>query len=377
MIGVTTIIFVHSVLVGAEKFIVQELSSLGSNTIYISKYSWGNNDWKKERKRKSLSIENADFIRNNSNLLEYVSPFISSLCHVKYGSKQLTYISLVGTTESYEYTSDSSPSSGRFFSSAEVDRGSNIVILGNQIADVMFGNIDPVGQYIKLNGRNFYIIGVLEKKGELFGSNMDEQVIVPITTLKKYFSYSLRGGVNISAKAKYPTRMNETMDNITSLLRVNRGLKPDEENDFSVNQISQILDFLNKITGGLQILLFVIGSLSLLVGGIGIMNIMLVSVTQRTKEIGTRKALGATKNLILIQFVIESVILCSFGGFAGIIAGFSVAALISSFTPLPYSISLVSMIIGVGFSTLVGIVFGFYPANKAAKLNPINALRYE
>jgi putative ABC transport system permease protein len=154
-------------------------------------------------------------------------------------------------------------------------------------------------------------------------------------------------------------------------------LKPDEDSDFSINEISQILDFLNKITGSLQILLFVIGSLSLLVGGIGIMNIMLVSVTQRTKEIGTRKALGATKRLILAQFIIESIILCSFGGFMGIIAGFSVAALISSFTPLPYSISLVSMMIGVGFSTLVGVVFGYYPANKAAKLNPINALRYE
>ena len=376
-IGVTTIIFVHSVLVGAEKFIVKELSTMGSNTLYISKYTWMTNDWRSERKRKPLTVEQANFIRDNSSKVEYVSPILYSWCHVKNRSRMLTYISMVGTTESYEYTSDSSPESGRFFNSTEAERGSNIVILGSQIADLMFGNIDPVGQYVKLNGRKFYIIGVLEKKGEMFGNNMDEKVIVPISTLKKYFGYDRRHGIDITVKAKDPTKMNETVDDITSLLRVSRGLKPGEENDFSVNQISQILDFLNKITSSLQILLFVIGSLSLLVGGIGIMNIMLVSVTQRTKEIGTRKALGATKNLILIQFVIESVILCSFGGLTGIVSGFSVAALISSFTPLPYSISIVSMMIGVGFSTLVGVVFGFYPANKAAKLNPINALRYE
>ena len=130
----------------------------------------------------------------------------------------------------------------------------------------MFGNIDPVDQYVKLNGRKFYIIGVLEKKGEMFGNNMDEKVIVPISTLKKYLGYNHRRGVDITVKAKDPTKMNETVADITSLLRVSRGLKPDEENDFSINQISQILDFLNKITSSLQILLFVIGSLSLLVG---------------------------------------------------------------------------------------------------------------
>ncbi|MDA3885565.1 MAG: ABC transporter permease [Candidatus Delongbacteria bacterium] len=377
MIGVTTIIFVHSVLVGTEKYIVQELSSMGSNTLHISKYSWIGENWRAERKRKPLTIENADFIRDNSPMVEYVSPIIYSWSHVKFGSNTLTYISLIGSTEAYEYTSDSEPGSGRFFNAGEVERKSNVVILGSQVADILFENMEPVGQYVKLNGKKFYVIGVLEKKGEMFGNNMDENVIIPISTLKKYFNYSRRHGIEISVKTKDPTKTNETIDNITSLLRVNRGLKPDEDSDFSINEISQILDFLNKITGSLQILLFVIGSLSLLVGGIGIMNIMLVSVTQRTKEIGTRKALGATKRLILAQFIIESIILCSFGGFMGIIAGFSVAALISSFTPLPYSISLVSMMIGVGFSTLVGVVFGYYPANKAAKLNPINALRYE
>ncbi|MBU4485499.1 MAG: ABC transporter permease [Candidatus Delongbacteria bacterium] len=379
MIGVTTIIFIHSVLKGTEKYFVDNLSSLGLNTLYISKFSWyGNNNWPNERKRKALTIENADFIRQNSDMVEYVTPLMNVWVRsIKYKSNEVKFVNIKGSTEDYEYTSDSTPEQGRFFNSNEVERNSNVAVLGNEVSKALFAEEDPLGKIINVRGRKFMVIGVEAKKGEVFGSNIDKEIVIPIGCLSKYFSWNKWYGVDIMVKAKDPTKVNQTIEDIASLLRISRGLKPDEENDFSINEINQIIDFLKKVTALMRLLILAIGSLSLLVGGIGIMNIMLVSVTQRTREIGTRKAIGATSRIIMFQFTIESVILCLFGGVFGIVAGFAIAKIISSFTPLPSTVSISSILIGVGYSALVGLIFGFYPAKKAAKLNPIDALRYE
>jgi putative ABC transport system permease protein len=378
MIGVTTIIFIHSVLKGTEKYIVGQLSSLGSGTLYISKYSWTGNNWRSEWKRKPLSVAQADFLRENSMLSAYVTPLMDVWVRkVKYKANEIQFVNMKGSTEDYEYTSNSTVSAGRFFNGGEAGRNSNVAVLGHEVATALFPDEDPVGSIITVTGRKLSVIGILDKKGEMFGNNMDKEIIVPIGCLRKYFSWGKRQGIDITVKASNPERTNETKAEITSLLRIARGLKPDDENDFTVNEINQILDFMKETTAKMRLLILAIGSLSLLVGGIGIMNIMLVSVTQRTREIGTRKAIGATSRIIMFQFTAEAVILCLFGGILGIVAGFSIAAAISSFTPLPSAVSVSSVLIGVGYSALVGIIFGFYPARKAARLNPIDALRYE
>jgi putative ABC transport system permease protein len=377
MIGVTTIIFIHSVLKGTEKYILGQLSSLGSNTLYISRFSWTGNNWRTERKRKPLTIEQAEFLSQNSHLSEYITPVLGSWGNAQYKKNEVKYISVKGSTADFEYTSDSSPEKGRFFNAGEVERNSNVTILGSEVSDALFGNEDPLGKLIKVRGRKFMVIGVLAKKGEMFGNSMDKEMIVPLGCVKKYFYWKKRYGIEIMVKSKDPARTNETRAELTTLLRLARGLKSDDENDFAINEINQILEFLNKVTSSMQLLILAIGSLSLLVGGIGIMNIMLVSVTQRTREIGTRKAIGATSRLIMFQFTAEAVILCLFGGLFGISAGFIIAKLISSFTPMPSAVSLSSVLIGVIYSGMVGVIFGFYPARKAARLNPIDALRYE
>ena len=377
MIGVTTIIFIHSVMKGTEKYIVGQLATLGSNSVYISKYTWMENNWREERKRDPITIEMADFIRKNSELSEYVTPLINSMGNAKYGSNEVNGINVIGCNEEYEYTSDATPDNGRFFNYSEGQRNSNVAVIGSEVSSLLFEDGDPIGKLIKINGRQYLVIGVLPKKGEIFGNSLDNQIIIPVGSLKKYFFWNRKHGIDIQVTAKDPMKINQTKAELTSLMRIARGLKPEEENDFSVNEIKQILDFLKKVTASLRIMIIAIGALSLLVGGIGIMNVMLVSVTQRTREIGTRKAIGATSRLIMFQFTTESVILRMVGGILGTAAGFAAAKIIGSFTPLPSTVSFSSVLIGVGFSALVGIVFGYFPAKKAAKLNPIDALRYE
>lgn len=377
MIGVTTIIFIHSVMKGTEKYIIGQLSSLGSNSLYISKFTWMENDWRKEIKRKPLTEKHADFIRENSELAEYVTPVINSWGNAKYKDNEVRNILVVGSTADYEFTSDATPGTGRFFTYSENDRNSNVAVLGYEVSSILFDEGESVGKNVKINGHKYLVIGVLPKKGEIFGESLDKQIIIPIGSLKKYFWWQKKQGVDIKVTSKDPTKINQTKSELTSLLRNVRGLKPEADNDFSINEIKQILDFLNKVTRTLRLLIIAIGAMSLLVGGIGIMNVMLVTVTQRTREIGTRKAIGATSRLIMFQFTTESMILCMVGGIAGTLAGFTAASLISRFTPLPSAVSLSSVIIGVGFSALVGIIFGYFPAKKAADLNPIEALRYE
>ncbi|MFA6654151.1 MAG: ABC transporter permease, partial [Candidatus Delongbacteria bacterium] len=180
MIGVTTIIFIHSVLKGTEKFIVGELSSLGSNTLYISRFSWTGNNWRTERKRKPLTLEQAEFLKGNSQLSEYVTPVLGSWGNAEYKKNEVKYISVKGSTEDFEYTSDSSPEKGRFFNAGEVERNSNVIILGSEVSDALFEGEDPLGKLIKVRGRKFTVIGVLAKKGEMFGNSMDREMIVPL-----------------------------------------------------------------------------------------------------------------------------------------------------------------------------------------------------
>lgn len=239
----------------------------------------------------------------------------------------------------------------------------------------LFKKVNPVGRRITIGGYKFRVIGIIEKRGSLLGHNMDTEIIIPLGNFQKL--YGSRRWVTIEVKVADPGRIEEAKDELTGILRRVRKVPAGEPDDFAINQQDMIADMYKRLTTALYAVAFGVGSIALIVGGIGIMNILLVSVTERTREIGIRKALGARKNDILWQFLVESIVVTSFGGILGILLGFGLAKLIAETTFLAASVSLSSVGVGLVFIGMVGLFFGIYPAYKAAKLHPIQALRYE
>jgi len=232
-----------------------------------------------------------------------------------------------------------------------------------------------MGEKIKIGRTNYTVIGVTEKRGNFLGQSLDAEVYVPLGTVFKNFGW--HRSISVAVKISDPTRVDEAKDELRFLMRLVRKLTPTEEDNFSINQQEMLTDMYNKLTGGLYTAAIGIGTLSLLVGGIGIMNIMLVSVTERRKEIGIRMALGAKRKVITFQFIVESIIICGVGGLIAITLSFFVSIIISKITPFPSSVPIWSVFMGLGFSAMIGLFFGIYPASKAARLNPIECLRYE
>ncbi|MBC8456037.1 ABC transporter permease [bacterium] len=374
-IGVTTIIFIHTVLQSAERFFQNQFSTLGSHTIYIQVFSWGNRgDWFEFINRPKLTEEQGDFLEEKCDVLEVVNTTVSSRKIVKFRENGLQGVRVTGTTPDLLITSPiSMPESGRFLTELDHQHRKPVVILGSAVVEKLFPNKNPLGERVKIGSRPFTVIGTMKKRGNLFGQNLDQEVIIPLGTFRKYFG--TRRWLTLEAKVRDEVDIEFASNEVESWMRIARGLKPMEKNDFSLNRQNMIMDFYKNMTGGISMALLVIGSLALFVGGIGIMNIMLVTVSERTREIGVRKALGGNRRIILGQFLFEALFLSFFGGLVGMILGFLGAGVLSHFTPLPAVIAPSSVILGVLFSGSIGLIFGIYPAAKASKLDPVLAIQ--
>ncbi|MCJ7486327.1 MAG: ABC transporter permease, partial [Candidatus Aminicenantes bacterium] len=265
---------------------------------------------------------------------------------------------------------------GRFITESEVTRSARVCVLGSELADILFPTTNPVGKEIRVGPEAFTVIGVLTKRGQMFGQSRDNFVGLPITTLMKYFSYE-KDGLEIIASPRQSEMLSETIEQITGVLRQRRKVPYGQPNDFSVMTQDTLVDLYNQLTGAAYMVMIVISSIGLLVGGIGVMNIMLVSVKERTREIGIRKAIGARSGDILKQFLIEAVFLTGAGGLIGVLAGFAIALIVRAATPLPAAVSPWSVVLGLAVSATIGLFFGIVPAQKAAHMDPIVSLRYE
>ena len=376
LIGVTTIITIWTTIEGLNQYVFGQLSNIGANTVYVQKFPWvmKGNFWK-YRNRKEITYKEYQALEKNCTLADHISPEIFAMRNISYKGKKFSNIFVIGTNEEYAYTANMAPHIGRFITPLDVHNSRFVCVIGQQIADHLFEKENPLGKRMRIGDKKYTVIGVLEKRGNFFGQSMDNFIIVPFTTFRHV--YGGHRGMRIGIMTTHPDQLDALKDQIRGILRRVRKLKPQQPDDFAINQQNMLTDLYKNLTTTLFAIVFVIGGISLVVGGIGIMNIMLVSVAERTREIGIRKAIGASRKNILSQFLLESIVIASIGGAIGILLGYIAGSIILSQMNLSTGVSLTSIAIGFGFSTFVGVLAGFYPAYKAAGLNPIESLRYE
>ena len=380
IIGVGAVIAMLAVGTGASRKIAAQISSMGSNLLMILPGSTTSGGVRMGAgTQPTLTMGDAEAILKESSAVAEAAPVLNGVAQVVYRHQNWS-TGVVGTTPGMLEVRDWPLALGRPFTQQDVKSATKVCLLGQTVADNLFGGMDPLGQIIRIKKIPFTVIGVLATKGQSpQGQDQDDTIYVPVTTAqKKLFGTSFPGMVRIiMVKAKSAEELGAAERQVTELLKQRHRIGPKQDNDFTVRNLTQFMQAAEQSSKVMTILLGAIGSVSLLVGGIGIMNIMLVSVTERTREIGIRMAVGAKTWDIRLQFIIEALTLSLIGGVAGIIFGVSGSKILSILTGWPTVVSPLSVVLSFGFSGLVGIFFGFYPAYKASNLNPIDALRFE
>ncbi|MDD2207326.1 MAG: ABC transporter permease [Aminobacterium sp.] len=378
VIGVMAVIIMFAVGSGANKEIAARFSSLGSNMIIVRPETSAVGG-SRSYTAYTLTIGDADAIRTECSAVSYVAPYYGGSFQSVYGNENYP-ARIIGTTSDYLFVRDWTLASGRTFTEQDVRSATKVCIIGQTIVDNLFITEDPIGKIIRLKGVPMVVIGVIDKIGEsAMGRDEDDVVLVPITTVQRRLVSPPKMGMtsSISVKALSSQHLEVAQEQIEALLAQRHRIRPGEENDFTVRNLAQMVENAKSATRVMSLLLTAVAGVSLLVGGIGIMNIMLVSVTERTREIGIRMAIGAKRTDIRLQFLVEALTLSLLGGVSGIILGIAGAQALSKILGWTVDISILSIVLSFGFSGCVGIFFGFYPAYKASLLNPIEALRYE
>jgi len=379
IVAVTSIIAVVTVIQGLNSKVSELVTGRGADVFVLDRIgtseAFSSQAMVEALRRPELTAEDAEALSREGSTLLYVAAEAAQREDVWGGSRRVEGMNVNGVGPEYPYLSTFEIARGRHLSPLEIDRARPVAVIGEEVAKELYPTRDPLGEAIRVRGRHFTVIGVAKPQGSTFGVTQDDFVVIPLPVWQKIFSR--RESVSISIKAADPNNIQASIDEARMIMRVRHNLRPSEPDDFGFMTTQELLDLYRKITTGIYSALVGLVAISLVIGGIVVMNIMLVAVTERTREIGIRKAIGARARDILRQFLTEAVILAAVGGLAGVALGFGIAVLISQVTPLPYSLRWWSIALGIGVSSLVGIVFGIYPAAKAARLDPIEALRHE
>lgn len=376
VIGITAVTLMQTAIEGINIAFEKSIASVGADVLYVQKFEWfGTEDFEYYRNRKDITMQNYEFVKRNSQTAEVMCPSAGTMRTLQYGNLNLENVFVIGSTDDYQKTLGVNMDDGRFFSTKESEGGYPVVAIGMDVKNAFFPNSNPIGKIIKIGTYTFKIVGVVEKQGSLLGlMSLDNRVIIPINSFFKLFG--TRRSLSINVKAYDVKSLDETKEEITSIMRKARKIPFGGKDDFGVNQQSAFRDTYDQLTSLIKIIGLLITSLALIVGSVGIANIMFVSVKERTREIGIRKAIGARKRTILLQFLIESSIICLLGGIIGLMIAFPISLLIDA-TVLPTSMPLWVVFLGLFISLMFGVLAGFFPAFNAAKMDPVDSLRYE
>ncbi len=380
IIGVSSVIIMLAIGMGAQRSMAENMAKMGSNLLMVVSGSTTSGGIRMGAgSKQTLTYSDALDIQKKCPSVLAVAPYLSGTKQVVFGNQNWS-TGIQGTTPNVMIVRDWGVEYGRSFSDEDVSNSTKVCLLGQTVAENLFGDLDPVGKTVRIEGMPFTVVGVLESKGQSgMGQDQDDTIMIPITTAqKKLIGVDFPGMVrHIMVKAVDENAVYTAQDEIKELLRERHRLGSKQEDDFTIRNLTQMMETAKESAKIMAILLGSIASVSLLVGGIGIMNIMLVSVTERTKEIGIRMAIGAKASDIRIQFLLESLLLSLMGGTVGVVLGILLAKFVEAFFDLPVYIAWWSLLLSFGFSGLVGVTFGYYPAYRASLLDPIEALRYE
>jgi putative ABC transport system permease protein len=382
IVGVATVIGMVSIIEGLGKAFTNQIESLGSNTIFVSKFDPGlrRTRTNEERQRKDLTLDDAFALKTSPAILSLSPEYRKQTITVRYQDRQTDTMQLAGVTTGYEVTRSNYIAEGRFISEFEIDHREEVCVLSADVVEALFPFSDPIDHEILIDGRKFRVIGVLERLGSFFGQSRDIQILIPISTFMKYYSIERMTSDMFFFVVVRPTNRSEVpkaVEDITEILRRRRQVPFGAKNNFGISTQDSLLDLYNQLTGATALVLTAVSCISLIIGGIGVMNIMLVAVVERTKEIGIRKALGARRKDIMSQFLIEAITLTGSGGIIGVLIGITISELVNKLSPLPSSVPIWAVLAGLVVSLGVGLIAGIYPAWRAAVLDPIEALRRE
>ena len=386
VVGVATVIAMVAIVTGFNNNVIGNFQAFGASRIEFVKFRprFGGPaaQTEEERRRRNLTMDDVLAFRKacpEASAVSALVGYFDAEIHVKNGNLEANNPYVLGADEYYPTATAYAIAHGRFFTPAEVEHGALGVVLGAEVREAIFPAVDPLGKEITVNGLRYRVVGVLEKKGEQFGYSPDNKVVLPYRAFEHQFAFQLRqDGVRISAVPRRPEDVGIVIEKATEVLRQRRRIPFNRGNDFDVNTPDQLIGQFRAITGGVSGAMILIALISLVVGGVGVMNIMLVSVTQRTREIGIRKAVGALRRDIVRQFLTEAITLSTIGGIMGVAFGAFASGLVRTFVPaLPTTVPAWSVVVGLLVSMSVGLFFGLYPAVRASRLDPIEALRYE
>jgi putative ABC transport system permease protein len=390
VVGVATVIAMVSIVTGFNNNMVRNFQSFGASLVLFQKYEPrfgpGGPTPEGENRRKELTLEDAEALREIPEM-RAVSPqrylWNNSDYHLKFRDSEARSPRVFGVMEEYPVATNRLVSTGRFLTPTEVDHAADVMIIGDEIREKLFPREDAIGKRVTLGHDGYIVIGVFEKKGKMFGDSQDNFVVIPLTTFDRRFPWVKAGAsdgdaLRIATVPFTPDQVPVIIEKATSILRTRRHVRFDKPNDFGIVTPDKMIESFQGITRGITLAMVFIAFISLLIGGVGVMNIMLVSVTERTREIGVRKAVGAFRRDIILQFLTEATTLSVMGGAIGVVVGIAVPAGVKkAFEALPAETPLWAVVVGLLVSISVGIFFGLYPAVKASRLDPIEALRYE